>query len=512
MILMSQIIFICFNFIIKDKTGIFSIDTKYVPVFCFVRIYVKRRTSLKSLSYMERVLTYSTITTYIVIHDFKKSPKMHGPFGKGLINLIIHVIQPGDSVYAIAKKYGVPVQQIIEDNNLENINQLVPGQALVVMTKDIRHTVLPGQTLYSIARQYGTTVVALLEANPDVIDPARIFAGQIIMIPASKQKLGVIDVNGYALPDISNGVLARTLPHLTFLSPFSYQVKPDGGLIPMVDGPMTQAARQENVASLLVITNTREGAGFDSRLAHIILTDEQAQDALIKNTIATLREKNYYGLNIDFEYIYPYDRESYNQFLRKITEMLHSLGYIVSTALAPKITGDQRGLLYEAHDYAAQGAIVDYIILMTYEWGYTFGPAQAVAPADKVEQVLQYAVSVIPSKKILMGMPNYGYDWTLPFVRGSAAQSLNNTAAINLAGKVGARIHYDPKAQAPFFNYYDENGRQHIVWFDDARSIEARLALVNKYQLAGVSYWTINSYFPQNWLVLDTMYDVGKVL
>lgn len=143
--------------------------------------------------------------------------------------------------------------------------------------------------------------------------------------------------------------------------------------------------------------------------------------------------------------------------------------------------------------------------------GYTFGPARPVSPIDEVEKVLQYAVSVIPPEKILMGMPNYGYDWTLPFVPGSAARSITNLEAVRLAAKVGAEIHYDAKAQAPYFNYYDSDKRLHEVWFDDARSIEARLKLVDKYNLGGASYWTINNFFLQNWLVLQNMYRIKKI-
>lgn len=107
-------------------------------------------------------------------------------------------------------------------------------------------------------------------------------------------------------------------------------------------------------------------------------------------------------------------------------------------------------------------------------------------------------------------MPNYGYDWTLPFVTGSAARSISNIEAIRLAARVGAEIQYDTKAQAPFFTYYDSNKQQHIVWFDDARSIEARLKLIDKYNLGGVSYWNINTFFKQNWLVLQSMYHIRK--
>ena len=74
---------------------------------------------------------------------------------------------------------------------------------------------------------------------------------------------------------------------------------------------------------------------------------------------------------MDIEYIAPDDRERYNAFLERLTDQLHDRGYIVVTALAPKISPDQKGVLYEAHDYEAQGRIADYVIIMTYEWGYT---------------------------------------------------------------------------------------------------------------------------------------------
>ena len=111
-----------------------------------------------------------------------------------------------------------------------------------------------------------------------------------------------------------------------------------------------------------------------------------------------------------------------------------------------------------------------------------------------------------------MGIPNYGYDWVLPYVEGSRATTISNVGAVDLARREGAEIQFDQRSQAPFFNYYDDNGKQHVVWFDDARSIEAKLRLVNQYNLGGVSYWTIGRFFPQNWLVLSSLYDVRKVL
>ena len=425
--------------------------------------------------------------------------------------MIIHVVKAGDSLYSISRTYGVPVAKIAADNELDTSASLVIGQTIVVITGTRQHTVKAGESLYSIARQYGTTVASILGAN-QITNPALITPGMVLTIPSGTDKLGTISVNGYTFPSINMDVLQKTLPYLTYLSIFSYEVKPDGSIGTLNDEPLISAAREAGVAPLMVITNIQEGGGFDSDLARTILTNESIQDTLIDNVINNMRAKNYTGLDVDFEYIYPENREDYNNFLRKLRSRLEPLGYSLTTALAPKIAADQPGLLYEAHDYPVHGALTDHVILMTYEWGYTFGPPMAVAPINEVRRVLNYAVSAIPRQKIFMGIPNYGYDWVLPFVEGSRATVVSNVGAVDLARREGARIQYDQRSQAPFFNYFDDNGREHVVWFDDARSIEAKMRLVNQYNLGGVSYWTIGRYFPQNWLVLSSLYDVRKVL
>jgi spore germination protein len=426
--------------------------------------------------------------------------------------LIIHVVKSGESLYSISRLYNVSPNKVAEDNELENPSRLVVGQTLVILEGVRKHTVASGQTFYSIAVTYGLTISELAAANPQVTNPSLIYPGQVLNIPSSIRKLGTIEVNGYAFPNISMEVLRKTLPNLTYLSIFSHEVKEDGTLTAINDTPLIEAARQAKVAPLLVITNLLPGGGFSSDLAHTILSSAQLQDKLLNNVLQTLRAKNYYGLDIDFEYIYPADRQLYNNFLRKAVEKLKPLGYSVTTALAPKISADQKGLLYEAHDYPVHGQLASHVILMTYEWGYTFGPPMAVAPLNAVRRVLDYAVTAIPRNKILMGIPNYGYDWTLPYQRGTRATTLSNVGAVDLAARFGGEIKYDEVSQAPFFNYYDNNAKQHVVWFEDARSIRAKLQLVNEFRLSGISYWTIGRYFPQNWLVLNSLYNIKKVI
>src|SRR5699024_5104208 len=103
---------------------------------------------------------------------------------------------------------------------------------------------------------------------------------------------------------------------------------------------------------------------------------------------------------------------------------------------------------------------------MTYEWGNSAGPPPPGSPINEVQRVLVYAISVIPSDKILMGQYLYVYDCTLPFVQGeSFACAISPQPANAIAREREAQIQIDETAQAPFFNYVDTEGLEHIVWF-----------------------------------------------
>ena len=144
---------------------------------------------------------------------------------------------------------------------------------------------------------------------------------------------------------------------------------------------------------------------------------------------------------------------------------------------------------------------------------YTYGPPRAVSPVNSVRRVLDYAVTEIETYKIFMGMNNYGYDWPLPFEKGvTAASTVSNVGAVELARRYGSTIEYDEDSQAPYFYYTAEDGTEHVVWFEDARSIQARLKLIAEYDLNGAGYWNVMRYFPQNWMVLNSMYQIRKVI
>ena len=425
---------------------------------------------------------------------------------------MIYTVKSGDSLYKIAREFGVTIDEIVNANGLNRPNDLSIGQNLFIPTErnsTETYTVTSGDTMYKIALRLGTTLDELIRANPQISNPNIIQIGQIINIPNTKP---TIEVNGYAIAGINLETLNKTLPYLTYLSLFSYQALPNGNLTTLYEQDRIDTALSQSVAPIMMVTNIGSSGGFDSDLASGILNNQETQTKFINNIIAILNDKNYAGVDIDFEYLYPQDRASYIQFLTNLKSSLSGSNKTLSVAVAPKYRDNQEGLLYEAHDYRAIGEIADRVIIMTYEWGYVYGEPMAISPYREVDAVLSYAVTRIPSEKILMGMPNYAYDWRTPWNQGDTANTITNNTALELALNNGAQIQFDNSAQAPYFTYTDNEGNNRIVWFEDARSIDARLNLVTKYNLAGVSYWTINNFFPVNWTVLSSKFNIKKVI
>lgn len=425
----------------------------------------------------------------------------------------IHVVRQGESVYSIAREYGVSPASITSANELAGQPYLVVGQALVIPVVGQSYRVRPGETLTAIGRRFGVTAAELARINRISLQaPLRV--GLNLYIPPGERRRA--EVNAYAEPaggrysEATMTDVRRALPQLTYLAPFSFRARRDGSLqAPPLDN-LPAMAEAAGASPMLVVTN-QEQDRFSAELGRIILNDEAVQTRLLDNILETARRLGFRDIHFDFEYLRPEDREAYNRFLRRAADRIHGSGLMLSTALAPKTSATQRGNWYEAHDYRAHGQIVDFVVPMTYEWGYSGGPPMPVSPIGPVRQVLEYAVSEIPPAKIMMGQNLYGYDWRLPYVRGGEnARALSPQAAIRLAAERNVAIRYDETAQAPYFDYVDDQRRNHRVWFEDARSIQAKIDLVKELGLRGISYWKLGLPFPQNWQLLGANFNVVK--
>ncbi|ANB60739.1 glycoside hydrolase family 18 protein [Anoxybacteroides amylolyticum] len=425
----------------------------------------------------------------------------------------IHVIQRGQTIFGIAQAYNTTPQAIVTANNIPNPNALIVGQALVIPITGRFYWVQTGDSLWTIARKFQITAQQLAQINHISLQTP-LSIGQRLYIPPQRKRSA--EFNGYVEP--RNSVINPSLeasardvaPYLTYLAPFSFRIQRNGTLKEPPLNNFPSIARANNVTLMMVITNI-ENDQFSDELATIIFNDEDIQNRFLGNIVTTAKKYGFRDIHFDMEYLRPADRQAYNAFLRKAKQRFQQEGWLMSTALAPKTSATQKGRWYEAHDYRAHGQIVDFVVIMTYEWGYSGGPPLPVSPIGPVRRVLEYAITEMPASKIMMGQNLYGYDWTLPYVpEGKYAQAISPHQAIQLASRYNVSIEYDRNAQAPHFRYRDENGNEHEVWFEDARSIQAKFDLVKALGLRGVSYWKLGLDFPQNWLLITDNFHVTK--
>lgn len=424
----------------------------------------------------------------------------------------IYVIQPGDSLTAIARAYGSTVNDIVEANEIPNPNQLVVGKTVVIPIIGSFYWVQQGDSLYSIASRFRTTYQELARINRiPVNQPLQVGLRLYIpQMPKTRAETNAyVEPRGDTVAPALETAARDAAPYLTYLAPFSFQALRDGSLKEPLLNNFPAIAQANNNTLMMVITN-QENDQFSDELGRILLNDMTIQDRFLNNIVTTAKRVGFRDIHFDFEYLRPADREAYNNFLRKARDRFRQEGWLISTALAPKTSAEQEGAWYEAHDYRAHGEIVDFVVIMTYEWGYSGGPAMAVSPIGPVRDVLEYAITEMPSNKIMMGQNLYGYDWTLPFVQGSTARAVSPQQAIQLAATNNVAIQYDTQAQAPFFNYTSSEGQRHEVWFEDARSIQAKFDLIKELNLRGISYWKLGLSFPQNWLLISENFNVVK--
>jgi len=423
--------------------------------------------------------------------------------------MTIHIVRSGESVASIAAAYGVSPGLLAVNNAVPPSGALAVGQTLVIRFPRQVYTVRTGDTLTSIAATHGISVRQLWKNNWQLGGNDSLYPGQTLVISYEDEPQMPILANGYAYPFISSPLLAEQLPYLSHLTPFTYGITATGNLLPLDDDALLSAARRRGTLPVMHLSTLTEDDRFDTARAELLLTNAGLQSKLVGEVMQTVLRKGYAGLDVDFEYLPGSLAESYAAFLSRLRRLLTAHGLFLWAALVPKTSSAQSGLLYEGHSYPAVAAAADAVLLMTYEWGYTYGPPMAVAPIANVRAVLDYAITEIPSEKILLGIPNYGYDWPLPFVQGATrAQSISNQRAIELAIQYNIAIQYDETAQSPFFHYTAADGVVHEVWFEDARSMEVKLRLIAEYGFRGCGFWNIMRPFAQTWQVLNALYHI----
>lgn len=428
----------------------------------------------------------------------------------------IHVVQPGETIYSIADNYGIPAERLIVDNDLVNRDNLATGQAIVIANPQITYTVKEGDTLNAIADLHGVSVMQLLRNNPYLSDREYIYTGEVLVISYNTGRK--VRTNGYVFPFISTDTLKKTLPYLTYLTVFNYSTTREGEIVSYgEDAQLIQLAKDYNTIPLMMLTTLAIQGKPDVQAAYEVLLNDRKQALNIDLIIETIRTKGYYGVNIVLYFMTESNQQLYERFIAKISERCKREGFLLFVTINPNLEFlDDQEVTFEKIDYTRVSQSANDLTFMSFIWGSNYGPPRPVSSNYGMIIFLNYVYNMINPASSNIGIPVIGYDWELPYSSGrSKAAAITLNSAISLALDMGAEIMFEERSQTPFFRYniYSFGApEEHIVWFEDARTINALLGLVVEYGLGGSGVWNVMIYFAQLWLIINSQFEIEKLL
>lgn len=417
----------------------------------------------------------------------------------------IYIVKSGDSLYSIAKMFKISLHILMEINGLEKPNDLVVGQAILILEPEIIHTIQPNETLEYISQKYNTSINKLYRNNPSLSARPFLIPGDDLIISYTNNPTSSILVNGFVYPNISRELLTTTLPYLTYISPFTYSFSADGDLKPLRDDFILRRSMEYNVLPLMTLSPIDDDGKFVSELTEKLLNNNNAQEKLISQILTTIQNKKYSGIILNFEQIPIQSRNLYISLIQNMQKLLNENGYTLYIALDPNNMVDANQY------YTALGEFSNGIIIMTYGIEITQTSSITISSIQKIEDIIKYITSLIPANKVILGIPNHGYGWRTMQSNNNMPQPriIGNQEAIQIAISQNAAIMFDEKSQYPYFYYYINNQRFE-VWFQDARSAIAKFNLIKKYNLAGISYWTLMKKSHQTWQALNATFEIKQ--
>ncbi len=417
--------------------------------------------------------------------------------------LILHEVRTEDTISSIAKQYNIPIQRLLQENELSIESELSIGEIITITSPTETYRVKNGDTLSDIALAHEVTVMELLRNNPFLAVREQLMIGEELVIRYDN-KDKKIRVNGMTFSFIDPQVLTKTLPYLTYITVMGCKVDANGNLTDVKPNNIVQTAIEYGVVPLMLVSTLDEFGHGSYEISHKLFNDPEMQKRLVDNILVRLETKGYHGAVFGFQFVLEEDLSNYMNFIEYATNRLHDEGYLSWEVLIPTVFGEQSGI-------SQVNQSIDGIILLSYQWATGYIPNEYQTTYSYIKEYLDAVLAVVSAEKIYLGLTRIAYDWELPYVEGeSFVSSLTNPRAVELAVEYGSEISFDEANKISYFRYKTQE-TEHVVWFKDIRYTNAILDLVNEYGLGGISVWNI-MYFSGIWIALNSQYDVEKLL
>jgi spore germination protein len=367
-----------------------------------------------------------------------------------------------------------------------------------------------GDTLGTIADSNGISVMQLIRNNPLLYDREYIYPDETLVIAFNTVR--DVQVNGYTNAYLNQDVLTRSLPYLTYLSVYNYQIAQQNGSRIISYGDDTQIiqmAKQYSTIPLLMMSALSITGDINVEYVYRLLLDTKLQDELNNELLQILRSKEYLGVNLLVSYISDYNQSLYLNFFAKLSKLLKNDGYIFIITVSPDYS------VQENIDYHSISLFVDQIIFLQNIWTKKKQPPAPVSNISLIIPYIKNVISQISPEYVSLGKPLIGFDWLLPFNPGLAAVLMSLNSTIVLAHERSAVIQFDIESQTPYFDYVKTDGGiadRHKVWFLDARIIKALNDVVIENGLVSTGIWNITSYNQQVFTITNATFNIIKLL
>jgi spore germination protein YaaH len=282
------------------------------------------------------------------------------------------------------------------------------------------------------------------------------------------------------------------------LAPQVYSLTATGTLMGSLNPDILNLAKKKKIKVMPLVTNRK----FSNDVATAFLDDQVARAGAIEALVNEAKKKGYWGWQVNFERVDSVYRDKFSSFIAELYKAMQKNKLTLSVAVMAKTSDNPDDYpdgswnkYVGVFNYDALAPNVDFISIMTYDDPFSTGP---IARYAWIKKVLDYSVKHIPPKKISLGLALYYWPWSK--ATGERLGAGGYAALKNILNKYKTVYYYDTTYQAPRVTY-KKNKKSYTIWYENGKSLQAKIDLIKQYGLGGFSAWSLGSEVPSAYQV-----------
>ncbi len=287
------------------------------------------------------------------------------------------------------------------------------------------------------------------------------------------------------------------------LSPLWFELRSDGRMVVRregaLDAEVLSIVQARGIALVPTVTND-----LDRARVHAMLASATTRRRHVDQLVALAARSRFAGLDIDYEDVDPADRARFTSLVQELGRRLRARGMTLSVDVPAATSTAADAVGANAYDLRAIGAAADEVRVLAYDYSTPCSGSGPIAPIGWVRQVVAHTVAYVPRRKLVLGIPLYGYDWSTTGCAESRAWEDTDKLRRDNAGTLGWSNPFQTRQLR-----YSAGGQRHLVWFEDARSTAAKLRIAHDERLRGVAMWRLGGEDPRTWAMLGQV--LGQV-